>query len=1135
MTESDQTDAQKQFIQSFKDAFKINNSHSIIVKNQSGVETLFKSIENIESYLLTHFHGKQHILIQPCIQNHTYFCSIKVDGKDALQRVQELYEVCDVQNVKCYPIATAENDFSVIIFFSEAIPIHMVLRFKANLLREAQIIGDEDDIGSKKSFCLLEHQFELPFYGGDWANNNGIFLDPDTGFKAPYQDQTALLKTVIKVSLGDVGRVINDLNTSPTPPRGDDLKRDFIQFNLCYFLNSILAQDGLVEITPDLKNSAFFPVNPIDPICDYIRNLNKAGKDCFFGVASRTVDIGRRSSLTNISTIKTFFVDIDPSDKSKSAEEQLKDSTEQLHQFLSNLAKYGIPLPSFIIKSGHGYHVYFILTEIILVPSSEWQVIQNSLIEFAGADKSAKDVTRVLRMPFSQNNKDPNNPQQVTIMLNTGNTFSFKDFEPFIKEHSPRQKSPDIQLDDNTINTLPPCLDKLFDPQTPIPSGHRHDVRFVCAVYAHKQSWPVADTIQKLLHTTSNQQKCETDVKGVYKILDVDKNRYRSGCGEGSIINSLVDDGITICDKENCPYNAKQYGRIFINPIKKMGNKYCKEKKIDKKTTIYEPISTFKIEPIESIICNAKEHIKGHLISECDKTVTLVFPPETWISKQRLLSILPGKEFIFWGTELDVQFIHHLMSKDEFPSKQGFKAIGLHFVNGVWTYLTNTGGITMNGKISDAVYISDVTEFNTDILETNPMISENVMAFLNSFAYFNALHVVAPILGFSVACFFKPRLFKIKNSFPILFLSGERGSAKTVTVRAILLALHGNRNAEKMLSQMTSFTIMKLVDASNSLPLFLDEFKPSIMKDEMKRIISELIRTSYNGLKGDRGQADQSKIEYHYSTPIVIAGEDQFTEPAVMERIIAVAPSKQASLKYQQYFEYLTNNFDLTSFGRLIIETAVAMTDEEVISIYHHEYQQISPAFTGRLRDNVAIVRFGLNILNKIIFKMTGQSFPIIPFYAEESQRINLIEEHESQRSVVDNTVEALIAQIYASESNDNLNNNYKLVAETHYLVKGNELRINLSSAYPIFRKWAKDYQFEGEILVKQAFLKQIKNQAYFVAYKKAQLIPRKPGGPLCLILGMNELRVNGIETYDIVEGSYIVKQQQKNSNQQQM
>ncbi|SLM29783.1 hypothetical protein MTBBW1_1980005 [Desulfamplus magnetovallimortis] len=1114
MSDTDITDSQKQFMDSFINAFNPG-------------QTCYLNGTNSNDEILSHFRGERRLSIKPVTNNHAYLCSIRIHGDDAQQQLKNLCAVCEVQELKCYVIAKAENDFSVQIFFFEPIPVHMVFRLQENLLIEAQIIDEEESLeGHTQPFCLIERPFELPFNGADWSDNNGIFLDPETGFESPYQDQAAVLKNIEKHSLSDVARVINDLNTSPTPPKGDQLKQDFIEYNLSNFVNTILGKDALVEITPDLVNADFFHVNPMLPLCDHIRKLNKAGQDCFFGVAPRNKNIGKRSTLMNISNIKTVFIDIDPPDKTKSAEEQSADAKELLNQFSAKLQEYGIAMSSFVVASGHGYHIYFVLQETIPLPSPEWQVVQNALIEVAGGDSAAKDITRVLRLPFSQNNKDPNNPQPVKIVDNTGNLFTLDNFDSLVKDYSSRHKIAEVHLEDSNIKDLPPCLDKLFDSQTTVPKGYRHKVRFVCSIFAHKQGWAEADTIQRLEHTTSDKLKCKSDVEGVYKILNAAPNRYHVGCGNGSLLRELVNDGITICDQANCPYYTQQKGGVFKNPIRIMSNKYCKEKQVDKKT-VYEPISTFRIEATESIICDNKEYINAKLISECGREVSLVIPPETWLSKQRFLSILPGKEFIFLGTETDVHCIHHLISKEEFPTKQGFKTIGLHLINGLWTYLTNTGALTMNGRSSDAVYIGDVTEYNTDILETEPMAPESLAACLKSFAYFNHPYVSAPVIGFTVACFFKPRLFMIKNSFPILFVSGERGSAKTATIRAIVLSLHGTQNAEKMLAQMTSFTVMKLVNASNCMPIFFDEYKPSILKEEKVNMISELFRTAYNGLSGDRGQADQSKIRYKYDAPVIIAGEDQSTEPAVMERMIAVSTSKTESGKYQQYFEYLVNNFDLKALGRLIVEKAVTMTDEEVVSIYQFEHQQIQPVFTGRLRDNVAIARFGLHILNKIFLEKIGQPFPITPFHAEESQRINLIEEQEAQRSVVDNITEVFVALIYESESNDKLNNNYKLVSETHYYVKGNELRINLSSFYQILKKWCKDYHFDGEILSKPALLKQIRSQPYFIHYKKAQIMPKKPGGPLCLILGLSELRASNIEIYDICEGSAAKKQQQ--------
>jgi len=139
-----------------------------------------------------------------------------------------------------------------------------------------------------------------------------------------------------------------------------------------------------------------------------------------------------------------------------------------------------------------------------------------------------------------------------------------------------------------------------------------------------------------------------------------------------------------------------------------------------------------------------------------------------------------------------------------------------------------------------------------------------------------------------------------------------------------------------------------------------------------------------------------------------------------------------------------------------------------------------------------------------------------------------VIDDQSSHQSVVDQTIAAIVGLIYESESNEKLNTNYQLIAETHYLVKGNELRINLNSVYQIFKKWAKDYHFEGDVLTKAGFLKQVKNQPYYLDYKRVQMKITTSKTLQCLILGMNELRASQIDTYDVEDGSFIKKQQER-------
>ena len=69
------------------------------------------------------------------------------------------------------------------------------------------------------------------------------------------------------------------------------------------------------------------------------------------------------------------------------------------------------------------------------------------------------------------------------------------------------------------------------------------------------------------MHTTDHPGKAESDVRGVYKTLERDPERYSVGCGEGSHLRALVDAGIAVCDEKSCQFkNKDRKKRMNIPP-----------------------------------------------------------------------------------------------------------------------------------------------------------------------------------------------------------------------------------------------------------------------------------------------------------------------------------------------------------------------------------------------------------------------------------------------------------------------------------------------------------------------------------------------------------------------------------------
>lgn len=72
---------------------------------------------------------------------------------------------------------------------------------------------------------------------------------------------------------------------------------------------------------------------------------------------------------------------------------------------LDLLSELGLPPPSLLVESGRGLHLYWRLVPTPAKALPVWQAIQDTLIAKLGADASAKDCTRVLRLVGSINRK----------------------------------------------------------------------------------------------------------------------------------------------------------------------------------------------------------------------------------------------------------------------------------------------------------------------------------------------------------------------------------------------------------------------------------------------------------------------------------------------------------------------------------------------------------------------------------------------------------------------------------------------------------------------------------------------------------------------------------------------------------
>lgn len=139
-----------------------------------------------------------------------------------------------------------------------------------------------------------------------------------------------------------------------------------------------------------------------------------------------------------------------------------------------------------------------------------------------------------------------------------------------------------------------------------------------------------------------------------------------------------------------------------------------------------------------------------------------------------------------------------------------------------------------------------------------------------------------PVIAWFYAAPFRPHIYDLEGEFNLLNVTGDTGSGKTTSLR-YLWRCFGMRG-EPFSCGDTTFAHTVTMGATNSWPVWYDEYKPSEMENWQVRSFHNLIRKAATGAVEQRGNPDQSTTEYELHAPLVISGEQQIQTPAERRR-----------------------------------------------------------------------------------------------------------------------------------------------------------------------------------------------------------------------------------------------------------
>ena len=213
-------------------------------------------------------------------------------------------------------------------------------------------------------------------------------------------------------------------------------------------------------------------------------------------------------------------------------------------------------------------------------------------------------------------------------------------------------------------------------------------------------------------------------------------------------------------------------------------------------------------------------------------------------------------------------------------------------------------------------------------------------------------------------------------------------------------------------------------------------------------------------------------VEFVYSAPVVVAGEMGMSELAIKDRIVETYFSKSKIQNRREAFVELTR-LSLGSLGKDFLLWTLTLEHKRIQETWDMELESIDKELDSRLRRNTAYARLGLALFSQYLENKGKQGihkdvFSII----DETQKKNILE--EGSKTIVDKILESFSVMVGQGS----------LEERKHYRIDSNlNLFLHVSSVYPLFRKWARDHWWDGEVLDKNSFVRQLKEAKYFRNY----------------------------------------------------
>ena len=341
---------------------------------------------------------------------------------------------------------------------------------------------------------------------------------------------------------------------------------------------------------------------------------------------------------------------------------------------------------------------------------------------------------------------------------------------------------------------------------------------------------------------------------------------------EGTDVSFVpVPQGQDLCSVPSVEALVQETRRLMPAPdqLKEHGDTYVRP---GKDTNVM--LSNWRFEPTLELVAEEGMTAYEGVLHPSGRRVTL--SSSDLSSKARIVSWASRYGMSWFGSDRDAQMLLALLQhKGPFlPAGRLVQVAGLHDTAFVWP-----GGKAGRSNLVYAPPQTDVHLQDRLTLAAGDWTAAQIPVLRD-------LHlgsVMDPVLGWLAAA----PLRSLLPSFPTLAVTGSSGSGKTTLLSTVLSAFSG-ADISTNLTSTTKHALAAFLNSTNAFPVWFDEYRPGARKDT-QMALEQLLRDAYTGqisAKGGLGEHWSEVSAMRTDAPIIVSGEDAFTETSHTERMV---------------------------------------------------------------------------------------------------------------------------------------------------------------------------------------------------------------------------------------------------------